>query len=384
MGARDTLIERFRQTFGGEARLYRAPGRVNLIGEHTDYNDGFVLPAALEQCTWIAAAPRPEPRLRISSLRADATLEFPLDDPDPRPRKDWSDYVRGVALMLQRDGYRLAGADLLIDSDVPVGAGLSSSAALEVASGYAMLDAAGQPIDLTRLALCSQRAENEFVGMRCGVMDQFASCRGARDRVLLLDCRSLEFRLSPVDPSVRLVICNSMVHHELAGSEYNRRREQCEDGVARLAKVIPGVRALRDVTADDLTRHGALLSDVVFRRCKHVVTENDRVQRAAAALEAGRVGEVGRLMQESHVSMRDDYEISCREIDILVELAGRIDGALGARMTGGGFGGCTINLVRAEAVDRFADQVGRRYHEATGIIPQFLVCRPGDGAGIAG
>jgi galactokinase len=219
--------------------------------------------------------------------------------------------------------------------------------------------------------------------MRCGVMDQFASCRGARDRVLLLDCRSLEFRLSPVDPSVRLVICNSMVHHELAGSEYNRRREQCENGVARLKAVLPGIRALRDVTSADLARHGALLSDVVFRRCRHVVTEDDRVQRAAAALEAGRVGEVGRMMQESHVSMRDDYEISCREIDILVELAGRVEGVLGARMTGGGFGGCTINLVRVDAVDRFADELGRGYKEATGITPQFLVCRPGDGAGIA-
>ena len=383
MGARNPLIERFRQNFGGEARLYRAPGRVNLIGEHTDYNDGFVLPAALEQCTWIAAAARPEPRLRVGSLRTGETREFALDDPDPRPRGDWSDYVRGVAVMLERDGCRLTGADMLIDSDVPVGAGLSSSAALEVASGFALLDGAGQAIDLTRLALACQRAENEFVGMRCGVMDQFASCRGARDRVLLLDCRSLEFRLSPVDPSVRLVICNSMVHHELAGSEYNRRREQCEDGVARLKAVLPGIRALRDVTSADLARHGALLSDVVFRRCRHVVTEDDRVQRAAAALEAGRVGEVGRMMQESHVSMRDDYEISCREIDILVELSGRVEGVLGARMTGGGFGGCTINLVRVDAVDRFADELGRGYKEATGITPQFLVCRPGDGAGIA-
>jgi galactokinase len=288
-----------------------------------------------------------------------------------------------VAIMLQRDGYRLTGADMLIDSDVPVGSGLSSSAALEVASGFAMLDGAGQAIDLTRLALCCQRAENEFVGMRCGVMDQFASCRGAADRVLLLDCRSLEFRLSPVDPSVRLVICNSMVHHELAGSEYNRRREQCEDGVARLKAVLPCVRALRDVTVGDLARHGALLSELVLRRCRHVVTEDDRVQRAAAALEAGQVGEVGRLMNESHVSMRDDYEISCAEIDVLVSLAGRVDGVLGARMTGGGFGGCTINLVRVEAVDRFADQVGRAYREATGITPQFLVCRPGAGAGVA-
>ncbi len=382
MGARDALIERFRQTFGGQARLYRAPGRVNLIGEHTDYNGGFVLPAALEQCTWIAAAPRPDRLLRMHSLRADETLEFDLDDPAPKPRHDWSDYVRGVAVMLQRDKYRLSGADLVIDSDVPVGSGLSSSAALEVATGFALLDCAGVAVDRTRLALCAQRAENEFVGMRCGVMDQFASCHGAADRALLIDCRSLEFRLVPIDPSVRLVIVNSMVHHELAGSQYNVRREQCEEGVARLSKVLPGVRELRDVTLDDLARHGAILPEVILRRARHIVTENDRVVRAADALAAGEVEACGRLMNASHLSMRDDYEISCREIDILVELAGRIDGVLGARMTGGGFGGCTINLVRAEAVERFAAEIAPGYHAATRITAPLLVCRPGAGASV--
>ena len=216
--------------------------------------------------------------------------------------------------------------------------------------------------------------------MRCGVMDQFASCRGATDRVLLLDCRSLDFRLSPVDPSVRLVICNSMVHHELAGSEYNQRREQCEDGVARLKTVLPDIRALRDVTAGDLARHGALLSELVLRRCRHVITENDRVQRAAAALEAGAVGEVGRLMNASHVSMRDDYEISCREIDILVELAGRIDGVLGARMTGGGFGGCTVTMVREEAANSFADSIARAYEDKFAVTPRIYPCKPSAGA----
>jgi galactokinase len=383
MGARDALKESFRQAFGGESRLYRAPGRVNLIGEHTDYNDGFVLPAALEQCTWIAAAARPERRLRVRSLRAGETREFDLDDPAPTPRRDWSDYIRGVAVALARDGCRLTGADLVIDSDVPVGGGLSSSAALEVSTGFALLDLAGIAVDRTRLARCCQRAENEFVGMRCGVMDQFTSCYGAVDCALLIDCRSLERRLAPIDASVRLVICNSMVRHALAGSEYNRRREQCEEGVARLSATRPGIRALRDVKLDDLARHGALLSDVVLRRCRHVVTEDDRVLRAVAALDAGEVAAFGRLMYESHASMRDDYEISCREIDALVELARGIDGVLGARMTGGGFGGCTINLVRAEAVERFAAEVVRGYRAATGIAAQLLVCRPGPGAGAA-
>jgi galactokinase len=384
MEARAALVERFRQIFGGESRLYRAPGRVNLIGEHTDYNGGFVLPAALEQCTWIAAAPRPGRRLRAHSLRAGETLEFDLDDPAPQPRHDWSDYVRGVAVMLERDHNRPSGADLVIDSDVPVGAGLSSSAALEVATGFALLDCAGIAVDRTRLALSAQRAENEFVGMRCGVMDQFASCHGAADRALLIDCRSLEFRLTPIDPSVRLVICNSMVHHELAGSEYNRRREQCEAGMAVLSVKVPGARELRDITLDDLARYGGALSELVLRRCRHVVTENDRVVRAADALAAGAVEECGRLMSASHLSMRDDYEISCREIDILVELASRIEGVLGARMTGGGFGGCTINLVRAEAVERFAAEIVPGYRAATGLTAPLLVCRPGAGASIVG
>jgi len=381
MGARDPLIERFRQTFAGEARLYRAPGRVNLIGEHTDYNDGFVLPAALEQCAWAAAAARPDRRLRARSTRAGETVEFDLDDPAAHPRRDWSDYVRGVAVMLGREGFPLVGADLLIDSDVPVGSGLSSSAALEVVVGYALLDCAEDKIDRTRLALVCQRAENEFVGMRCGIMDQFVSCHGAAGRALLLDCRSLAFRLAPVDASVRLVVVNSMVRHQLAAGEYNRRREQCEQGVALLSKALPGIRALRDVSFADLAQYGATLPEVVLRRCRHVVSENDRTLRAAAALEAGQVEEFGRLMNESHASLRDDYEVSCRELDVLVETARRLDGVLGARMTGGGFGGCTVNLVRAEAAERFVAGVAEGYAAAVGIIPAVLVCRPGDGVG---
>jgi galactokinase len=373
------LRDRFRQEFGGEPRLYRAPGRVNLIGEHTDYNDGFVLPAALELSTWVAAAARRDRRLRIHSLHAAATVEFDLDDPAPAPRRDWSDYVRGVAVMLRRAGHDLVGADLLIASDVPIGAGLSSSAALEVSAGYALLDCAGLAVDRTRLAQACQRAENEFVGMRCGVMDQFISCHGAAARALLLDCRSLAFQLAPIDPSVRLVVCNSMVHHEHAGGEYNLRRAECERGVALLATKLPGVRALRDVSLTQLAAHAAMLPEVTFRRCRHIVAENDRVLRAGAALESGQVEEFGRLMNESHVSMRDDYEISCRELDVLVELAWRIEGVLGSRMTGGGFGGCTVSMVRVESVERFGASLAAGYAAATGITPEMLICSPGDG-----
>jgi galactokinase len=375
------LLGRFRHEFAAEPRLYRAPGRVNLIGEHTDYNDGFVLPAALELSTWVAAAARSDRKLRIHSLHADAVVEHDLDDPAPAPRRDWSDYVRGVAVMLQRSGQRLAGADMLIDGDVPIGAGLSSSAAVEVSAGYALLDLAGANIERTQLALCCQRAENEFVGMRCGVMDQFISCHGAAGKALLLDCRSLTFQLTPIDPSVRLVISNSMVRHAHAGGEYNLRRAECERGVALLSAALPGIRALRDVNAAQLAEHAALLPELTLRRCRHVISENDRVVRAAAALDAGDVETFGRLMNESHRSMRDDYEISCREIDTLVEIAWRIEGALGSRMTGGGFGGCTVSLVRAEAVERFCASLAEGYAEATGLAAQMLVGSPGEGVG---
>jgi len=382
MVGRAELKDRFRQAFAGEPRLYRAPGRVNLIGEHTDYNDGFVLPAALELSTFVAAAARRDGRLRVHSLHVGATVEFALDDPAPSPRRDWSDYVRGVAVMLERVGHRLVGADLLIDSDVPIGSGLSSSAALEVSTGYALLDCAGLAVDRTQLALCCQRAENEFVGMRCGIMDQFVSCHGAAGHALLLDCRSLAFRLAPIDPSVRLVVCNSMVRHELAGGEYNLRRAECERGVALLKPALPGIRALRDVSMAELTAHVAMLPELTLRRCRHVVAENDRVLRAGAALEGGQVEEFGRLMNESHRSMRDDYEISCRELDILVDLAWGVEGVLGSRMTGGGFGGCTVSMVRADAVERFCASLAAGYAAATGITPEILVCSPGDGVSI--
>jgi len=382
MHGRTELTERFRREFGAEPRLYRAPGRVNLIGDHTDYSDGFVLPAALEQSTWIAAAARPDRRLRMRSLHGGPTAEFDLDDPAPAPRHDWTDYVHGVAVMLQRAGHALAGADLLIDSDVPIGAGLSSSAALEIATGFALLGSAGLPIDRTALALCGQRAENEFVGMLCGIMDQFISCHGSSAHALLLDCRSLDFRLVPIAASVRLVICNSMAHHQHAGGEYNLRRAECERGVALLAARLPGIRALRDVSMADLAAHAAALPELTFRRCRHVVSENDRVLRAAAALEAGEVEEFGRLMNASHASLRDDYEVSCRELDVLAELALGIDGVLGSRMTGGGFGGCTVSMVRAEAVERFCEAIAAGYAAATGIEAKILVCSPGDGAGV--
>jgi galactokinase len=374
-----SVAEVFATQFGRTPTLYRAPGRVNLIGEHTDYNDGFVLPAALELSTWVAIAPREDRTLTLYSALMDETRAFDLDVTEPQPCKDWTDYVRGVAWVLQAQGHPVPGADLAIASDVPLGAGLSSSAALEVAVGYALLAVAGVEIDLTKLALACQRAENEFVGMRCGIMDQFIACHGAAGHALLIDCRSLERRLVQIDPTARLMICNTMVHHAHAAGEYNDRRRDCEEGVARLSKALPRIKALRDVTLDDLQAHADLLTPVVYRRCRHVVTENDRTVRAADALDAGDLALAGHLMNESHVSMRDDFEISCPEVDRMVELNQAVGGVYGARMTGGGFGGCTISLVEAEATETFRDQVTEGYRAATGLEAQIFTCSPGAG-----
>ncbi len=375
----DRLARDFRDRFAAEATLFRAPGRVNLIGEHTDYNDGFVMPAALEQATWVAAARRPDMTIRVHSLMTGQTATFGLSEAEPGPRRDWSDYVRGVAVMLARAGHRLAGADMLVASDVPVGAGLSSSAALEVSIGYAMLRLAGAEVDLAQLALACQRAENEFVGMRCGIMDQLIACLGIADHVLMIDCRSLETRPVPLDPRARLVICNTMVRHALAGSEYNRRRRDCEEAVAILSQVLPEVRALRDISCDALEAHQALLPPTVYRRCRHVVTENERVLQMAEALAKRDLARCGLLMMQSHASMRDDYEISCRELDLMVEIASRLPGVFGARMTGGGFGGSAVALVAAEAVEEFSGRVAQDYRAATGLDPAIIPCTPGNG-----
>jgi galactokinase len=375
------LAAKFRNLFGTEPRLYRAPGRVNLIGEHTDHAGGFALPAALDRSTWVAAAPRRDRRVRIHTDVLSEAVEFDLDEADPRPRREWSDYVRGTAIMLERAGYWLTGADLLLGSDVPVGAGLGSSAALEVAVGYALADVSGLAVDPVTLARCAQRAEDEFAGIRCGPMDQFASCRGQAGHAMLLDCRSLEHRALPLPPDVRLVVCNTMVRHELASSEYNERRQDCERGAALLSETMPGLVSLRDVSPEDLERFGGHLPDRTFRRCRHVVTENARVLRAAEALGAGDSALFGRLMGESHRSLRNDYQVSCPELDAMVEMALEVEGVFGARMTGAGFGGCTVNLVRADAVERFAETVGERYHRAIGRLPQIFTFVPGPGVG---
>ena len=373
------MAQSFEELQSGGARIYRAPGRVNLIGEHTDYNDGFVMPAAIDLCTQVAIKHRDDRKLMIASDNLFEKVEFDLDEEAPRARGHWSDYVRGVAVTLERAGYRLSGADLAIRSDVPIGAGLSSSAALEVATGYAMLETAGIEIDRVELAKLCQQAENEFVGMRCGIMDQFTSCCGQAGTALMLDCRSLEYRLLPLPEDVRLVICNTMVKHELGSSEYNTRRAECEAGVKHFANLLPDIQALRDVTVNDFERCGHNLNQVTYKRCRHVITENARVMEATAALECGDLNVFGDLMAQSHRSLRDDYEVSCAELDTMVDLATKIEGVFGARMTGGGFGGCTINLVKADSVAEFKRSAARGYEQATGLAPEIFVCSTADG-----
>jgi galactokinase len=364
-------------------RLFRAPGRVNLIGEHTDYNDGFVLPMAIDRETCVAAAPRPDRRVRVYSLNLGEHAEFDLDHPGERERGIWLDYIEGVAHALERRGVRLGGADLVITSDVPVGAGLSSSAALEVSAGLALASVAGVEVDKVELALAGQEAEHTYVGAKVGIMDQFIAALGRAGHALLIDCRTLETQAIPVDTTETLVvICDTRVKHELAASEYNTRRAECEQGVELLRRAgLDGIRALRDVSEAALERYGHALPEVVGRRCRHVVTENARTLAAAAALKDGRLEEMGKLMYASHDSLRDDYEVSSVELDVLVRIALSLAGAtLGARMTGGGFGGCTVNLVRRDRLENFSETIAREYAATTGRTPDIYVSEAGEGA----
>ncbi len=369
----------FQQRFGHTARLYEAPGRVNLIGEHTDYNDGFVMPAAIGLHTQVAGAIRADRKLHIYSENFGELAEFDLDALPATKQDHWSDYAVGVATMLLQSGMVLRGADLLLSGNVPVGAGLSSSASVEVAVCKALLDLSEQPLNSKAMALLCQRAENDFVGARCGVMDQFISVHGVKDHALLLDCRSLGYRLLPLPPEVTLVICNTMVKHSVATGEYNQRRAECEAGVRVLARRRPGIRALRDATEADLHLDRDAMTDVVFRRCRHIIRENERVLQSAEALEQSDLKRFGLLMNESHLSMRDDFEISCAELDTMVEIAWKIPGVLGARMTGGGFGGCTVNLVPLSLVDGFRTRIAEEYRQATGLTPEIYVCAAADG-----
>jgi galactokinase len=375
------MLDTFRELFGpAEAvRTYRAPGRVNLIGEHTDYNLGFVLPVALDLATTVMMAPSHDGMLRIYSQQRQEMREWKADEvAGLAPAHEWSDYPIGVARELILAGFPIQPSNLLISSTVPEGSGLSSSAALEVSSALALLH--GRTLNSMALALLCQRAERNFVGMPCGIMDQYISVFGKQNSAVEIDCRSLGHRLVPLPAGITFVAVNSMVKHALASSAYRERVAECAAAVAGIHDRFPGVESLRDATVEQLEAVAPQLPEVVVRRARHVVTEDDRVGRFVQAAEAGDPFRMGRLMLESHASLRDDYQVSCEELDFLVDAARDIDDVYGSRMTGGGFGGCTVTLMDAAAAPAFGAQIADAYRDRYGVTPAVYACRPSDGA----
>ena len=354
--------------------MFRAPGRINIIGAHTDYNQGLVMPAAIDLSAWAAAAPTNDRKVTVYAANLDETEEIDLDRVRASRRGGWIDYVHGVALGMEQRGIRIPGAVLAVESDVPIGSGLSSSAALEVVSALALLHTAGATIDRTEIALLCQAAENDFVGARCGVMDQFIACNGRKGHALTLDCRDLSCRLTRLPDDLRFVIANTMVRHDLTAGKYNRRRAECEQALERFRRFDSEIRSLRDVTLEAVDEARQLLSRTQYRRVRHVVSENLRVAEAEQAIATADDNRLGKLLSASHASLRDDYEVSCRELDVMAELAQRAPGVFGARMMGGGFGGCVLAVTDSAGADAFAESVGPRYAEQTGLEPWFHVC----------
>jgi galactokinase len=368
-----------RERFGEEPRVFAAPGRVNLIGEHTDYADGFVMPAAIDFATYAAISPRGDGKVIIRSENYGEQVEHAAASLPEVRAGHWSDYPLGVLYVLHEEGVRIPAFSMTLQGDVPVGAGLSSSAAIEVATMAAVLALANVKIPLPRMAQLCQKAENSFVGASTGIMDQFIACCGAADHALLLDCRSLQFRLAPIPADVSLVISNTMVKHTHAGGEYNTRRAEVEEGTAILRRHRPEIKKLRDATVDDLKRWGGEMPENVLKRVRHIITENNRTVAAADALERGDLKTLGRLLYEAHASYRDDFEASCPEADLLVELASKQKGCIGARLTGGGFGGCTVNLVETARAREFGEALREGYKQATGIDADIYLCRASAG-----
>ena len=376
------IVASFQAAFQTRIRpaIYRAPGRVNLIGEHTDYNLGYVLPVALEMSCYAAVAPNGRPELRIFSQDFDSHFTIPLDRiADAKPQEQWHDYVVGVAKELVKLHIPLEGLDLFIRSEVPSGSGLSSSASLEMSCACAMLG--GRSIDRLELALLGQRAESLFVGVPTGIMDQYASVFGREDAAIQIDCRSLQHEYVSLPNGVSVLAVNSMVKHALGSSAYRERVKECRAAVEALGQTDPSVQSLRDATLDFFTRVQETVPPVPRQRARHVITENERVLEFAAAARAGDLEKMGQLFVASHRSMQYDYEITCEEIDFLVDSAIKIPGVYGARMTGGGFGGCTVNLVKAGAEEEFTRQLGDLYQAKYGIGARFYDCKPANGAG---
>ena len=385
----DRLVSAYQSRFSdepaapGEIRVIRAPGRVNLIGEHTDYNQGLVLPAAIDLEVRIAYRPTMERRASVTLLATGETGEVELDDPGPR-RGDWRDYLAGVAWALASDGHAGLGFRGVLASTLPVGSGLSSSAAIELAFAWALSGPSSPSLDPRDLAVLCQRAENEYVGVRCGLMDQYAAANGVRAAAILLDCRATEHRVVRLPDGIELVVAHTGKPRRLESSAYNERRAECQRAVSAIADREPSVRSLRDVDEAMLDRNQGAVDETADRRARHVIRENGRVLAMASALETRDLEAIGRLMAESHASLRDLFEVSSPELDALVEIASATTGVIGSRMTGAGFGGCTISLVHTDHAQAFTDRLSREYELRTGIVPRVWTVRAVDGAGVVG
>jgi galactokinase len=370
--------------FGAKPEIFAAPGRVNIIGEHTDYAEGFVMPAAIDFATLAGISPRSDGKVVIYSENFKEQREFDAAALPAERSRHWSDYPLGVLSILAGEGHTIPALSLSIWSDVPLGSGLSSSAAIEVATAIAVLSLIGVSYPGPVLARLCQRSENEFVRSACGIMDQFISANGKKDHALLLDCRDLSYKLAPIPADVALVIANTMVKHAVTGGEYTSRRAQVEEAAAVIGRHRPEVKFLRDATLGDLEKWGDEMSAEAVKRARHVISENERTVEAAEALgqlqNSNERKKLGRLMAEAHWSYSHDFEASCEEADAMVELAQDLPGLIGARLTGGGFGGCTVNLVEAAHAQEFAAELGRRYETRTGIQPQIHICHASDGA----
>jgi galactokinase len=377
---REEALRAHQRRFGQAGRIFAAPARVNLIGEHTDYTGGFVMPMAIDFKTIAVVSAREDGRAVFYSANYDDEASVEIASLTRKPIGRWTDYPAGVLWSLRQEGIAVGGFDMTLTGDVPLGAGLSSSASVEVATAMALLAHAGIELPLEKVATLCRRAENEYVGAKSGIMDQFASAGCVANRAMLLDCMALTYELLPLPDAVRVVICNSMVKHAVATGEYGDRSTEVEAGQAVLQRERPGVKLLRDATLEDLGACRDLMSAASFKRCRHIITENARVLEAREALLQSDVERFGALMVEAHVSVRDDFSASCEEVDVLVAIAMQQSECFGARITGGGFGGCSVNIVCADGTERFVATLRREYAAKTGIDPDCFVCAPSDGA----
>lgn len=375
------LKQEFIQRYGREPLVAAAPGRINLIGEHTDYNKGFVLPAAVDKRIYAAIAKNGTDTINVFARQFSESVSFAVNDNEPR--KGWVNYLLGVTYYLQQTGTPITGIDVLIDGDIPVGAGMSSSAALCSAYGFAVNELFNLDFSRMELAVIGQKTEHSFVGLQCGIMDQFASLHGKAGHAMKLDCRSREYEYIPFNfPDYKIVLINSMVSHSLAGTEYNVRKQQCEEGVELLKKYYPDIHSLRDVSYEQLTRHWKEFNAIVYDRCTYVVNENQRLLAGCDALRHGDLIGFGEMMYASHKGLSKRYEVSCKELDFLVEKAKTMNGVVGARMMGGGFGGCTINIVHKDSIENFISYIQQAYLEQFSISSEAYVTQMEEGAGI--